>query len=274
MSIDVKKLKMPAISSDGIEALELILTDDFSMAELTNIIVRDPTLSATLLKYANSPMYNPMTEVTNVQRAIAVLGVKALRAAIMVATMRSFEKPSQTSELLWEHSQAVANIAKLIAKRHFPSLADDIELAALLHNIGALILATNFPVQYEEIISSVLADDTTLSLSEIEHETFGLNHDDITIAFIRSARLPKSLEQILGDFHSRPPLIDTHDIIRQQTAIISLAHRPEQSLNNHTASLNESPSDSIESLQSNLGLSDDDIEDFLEDYDELTMALA
>jgi len=274
MEIDVDKLKMPAVSPDGIAAMELIASDDYSLADLSDIIARDPTLSTTLLKYANSPMYSPMNEITNVHRAINIMGAKALRAAIMVATMRSFHKPGQTSELLWEHSQAVANIAKLIAKRHFPQLADDIELAALIHDMGALILAANYPEQYREVSKTATATDNTLSLSEIEYETFGVNHDEITAAFIQSSRLPDSIRQILADFHSRPPLIDTHDVIRQQTAIICLAHLLEQDINTHTARLNESPPDSIESLQANLGLSDDDIEDFLEDYDELNMAAA
>ncbi len=274
MGIDVTKLKMPAVSPDGIKALELIASEDYSMVELTDIIVRDPTLSATLLKYANSPAYNPMTEITNVQRAISILGVKTLRAAIMVATMRTFHKPGQTSELLWEHSQAGANIAKLIAKRHFPRLADDIELAALIHDMGALILAANYPEQYREVSKTATATDNTLSLSEIEYETFGVNHDDITAAFIEKSHLPDSIRQVLADFHSRPPLIDAHDIISQQTAIICLAHLLEQDINTHTARLNESPPDSIENLQAHLGLSDDDIEDFIEDYDELTMAAA
>lgn len=274
MGIDVAKLKMPAVSPEGIAAMKLIASDEYSMVELTNIIVRDPILSTTLLKYANSPMYSPMNEITNVNRAISIMGAKALRAAIMVATMRTVHKPGQTSELLWQHSQAVANIAKLIAKRHFPQLADDIELAALIHDMGALILATNYPEQYDEVTNTATASDNTLSLSEIEYETFGVNHDDITAAFIRSNRLPESIRKVLADFHSRPPLIDTHDTIRQQTAIICLAHLLEQSINTHTDRLHESPPDSIENLQANLGLSDDDIEDFLEDYDELNMAIS
>ena len=274
MAIDIAKLKMPTVTADGMKAMELIASGDYSLAVLSDIIARDPTLSATLLKYANSPMYSPVNEITNVHRAIATLGSKALRAAIMVATMRSYHKPNQTSELLWEHSQAVSNIAKHIAKQHFPSLADDIELAALIHNMGALILASKFPVQYDEIINTVTDKDNALSFSEIEYETFGVNHDDITLAFIRSSRLPVTLEQILADFHSRPPLIDARNVTNQQTAIISLAHLLEQQINTHSTHLNESPSDSIENLQSLLVLTDDDLENFIEDYDDLNMATA
>ncbi|NOQ93608.1 MAG: HDOD domain-containing protein, partial [Methylophaga sp.] len=272
MSIDLSRLKMPTVSPDGIAAMELIASDDYSLPELSDIISRDPALSATLLKYANSPMYSSATEITNVNRAISVLGAKALRAAIMVATMRGFTKPDDTSQLLWEHSQAVSLIAKLIAKRHFPHLADDIELAALIHDMGALVLASNYPDQYGKIVQTAISIDNTSTLSQLENETFGVIHDEVTASFITSCRLPEITGQILADFHHRAPFIETSDIIQQQTAIISLAHLLEEQINSHNARLNEVIPESLESLQIHLGLTEDDVENFIEDYDEICLS--
>ncbi|MDH5592615.1 MAG: HDOD domain-containing protein [Gammaproteobacteria bacterium] len=270
MPIDIAKLKMPTVSPDGLIALELIESGDYDMPDLNKIVSQDPTLSATLLKYANSPMYAPVTEVTNVGRAMSVLGAKTLRAAIMIATMRGFTDPSEASQHLWEHSQAVSKIAKLIAKRHYPRYADDIELSALLHDMGALVLASNYPEQYSEIAKTALSPENTLTLSQLEQEAFGVVHDQVTAVFISTCRLPEVTGQILADFYSRPPLlIDTQDAISQQIAIIALAHLLEEQINSHKTRFKETIPNSMESLLLHLSLSTDDIENFIEDYDEI-----
>jgi len=271
MEIDIKKLKMPSISADGIEALNLIESDDYSMVELGKLISRDPTLSATLLKYANSPTYNPAVEITNVSRAVNVLGAKALRAAIMIASMRDDSTTANaTSTYLSNHSQTIARIAKLLCKQFFPDLADDVELAALMHKMGALILAKNYPEEYKEIFTSVVEARGDLSLAQAEKEFFGICLDEVTSVFIDKLRLPETIKQVLADFHTREPLVNIKTTTQQKTALISLAIVIEQQINSYkTERLIEKTPESLDSLVTLLGLSIDDIENFLEDFDEM-----
>ncbi len=274
MEIDVTKLKMPSISPDGIAALNLISSDDYSMVELGNLISKDPTLSATLLKYANSPTYNPPSEITNVNRAVGVLGAKALRAAIMIAGMRDYSTPPDAaSTYLSTHSQSVARIAKLFSKKYFPSLADDVELAALIHDMGALILARNFPEEYNQIFATINDSQGEISITQAEKEFFGVDHDDITSVFIANTRLPANISEVLAGFHEREPLVTINTAAQQQTALISLAHEIEKQLNTHriTQRLEKAP-ECMDTLISLLGLSLDDIENFVEDFDEMLVA--
>lgn len=271
MEIDVKKLKMPSISADGIAALALIESDDYSMAELGKLISRDPTLSATLLKYANSPTYSPAVEITNVARAVGVLGAKALRAAIMIASMRDESGANNpASTYLSSQSQSIARIAKLLCKQYFPSLADDVELAALMHKMGALILARNFPEEYNHIFTSVKQSEGELSLAQAEQEFFGLTQDDITKVFITNLHLPEHIHLVLDNFHTREPLVNIETIHQQQTALISLSLRIEQQINSYRENqLIEKTAESMETLVTLLGLSMDDVENFIEDFDEI-----
>jgi HD-like signal output (HDOD) protein len=271
MEIDIKKLKMPSISADGIEALNLIESDDYSMVELGKLISRDPTLSATLLKYANSPTYNPAVEITNVSRAVNVLGAKALRAAIMIASMRDdADSTDSVSTYLSNHSQTIARIAKLFCKQFFPALADDVELAALMHKMGALILAKNYPEEYKQIFITVIDAQGDLSLAQAEKEFFGVNLDDVTSVFITNLRLPETVSHVLADFHTREPLINIKTTTQQKTALISLAIMIEQRVDSYkTQRLIEKTPESLDTLVTLLGLSIDDIENFLEDFDEM-----
>jgi HD-like signal output (HDOD) protein len=271
MEIDISKLKMPSISPDGITALRLIESDDYSMPELGKLISKDPTLSATLLKYANSPTYNPAVEITNVGRAVGVLGAKALRAAIMIASMRDESGANNiASNYLSTQSQSIARIAKLLCKQYFPSLADDVELAALLHKMGALILARNFPEEYNHIFESVKDSNGELSLAQAEREFFGHTQDEITKVFLSNLKLPEHIHLVLDQFHTREPLVDIKTIHQQQTALISLSLTIEQQINSHRHNrLQEQTPESIETLVTLLGLSMDDVENFIEDFDEM-----
>lgn len=271
MEIDIKKLKMPSISPDGLAALRLIESDDYSMVELGKLISQDPTLSATLLKYANSPTYNPAVEITNVGRAVGVLGAKALRAAIMIASMRNDSgQDTAASSYLSTHSQTIARIAKLLCKQFFPSLADDVELAALMHKMGALILARNFPEEYNQIFTTVKDSQGELSLAQAEKEFFDLDQDDVTKEFISNLNLPDNIHHVLADFHTRAPMVEITTIHHQQTALIGLALKIEQEINNHHSSrLIEKTPESIDTLVTLLGISMDDIENFIEDFDEM-----
>ena len=269
MPIDPSQLKMPDVSPDGITAMRLIASDNYNMPELCEIISHDPALSATLIKYANSPRYRQAIEVTNINRAVTVLGVKALGAAIIVASMRTFISPCEISQQLWKHSQALSTISKLLAKRFYPQLAEEIELPALIHDIGALVLATNYPNEYREIINTAWSPDNSLTLSELENEAFGMTHDEVTSAFITTYRLPEITAQVLANFHHRLPFIDIqNNIAAQQTALINLAHLLEEQINSHTDHIKEVIPDSMESLLLHLGLTTDDIENFIEDYDD------
>ena len=269
MPIDITKLKMPAVSPDGITAMQLIDSDNYNMSELCKIISNDPALTSTLIKYANSSRYRQNIEVSNINRAVTVLGIKALGAAIIVASMRSFISPSVISQQLWKHSQSLSSISKLIAKRFYPQLAEEIELPALVHDIGALVLATNYPNEYREIISTAGSPDNSLTLSELEQEAFGMTHDDVTAAFISSCRLPEITGKVLANFHHRLPFLDIqNNVAAQQTVIINIAHLLEEQINSHTDHIKEVMPESMESLLLHLGLTTDDIENFLEDYDE------
>ena len=270
MSTDLSKLKMPNVSPAGLTAMELITSGDYDMPELCKIISHDPVLTATLIKYANSSRYSQRFEVSNINRAINVLGIKALSAAIVVTAMRTYIQPGNIAQQLWEHCQSVATIATLIAKRHYPQLAEEIELSALVHDMGALVLATNFPKQYTEVAHIAMSPDNEQSLSELERNAFGLIHDKVTEHFIGIYRLPEITRQVLANFHHRLPFVEIeNNLAHQQTAIIGLAHHLEEQINSHNDRLKEAIPDSVESLQIHLGLTDDDIENFIEDYDEI-----
>jgi HD-like signal output (HDOD) protein len=99
--MDIINLDRHAVSPAILSAIEMVSSDDFSMSELSDVISQDPTLSATLLKYVNSSMYNTRSEITDVKRAAIIMGVNALRNAVM-ETMISLNPSDETLISSWE----------------------------------------------------------------------------------------------------------------------------------------------------------------------------
>jgi HD-like signal output (HDOD) protein len=268
MAIDVASLKQPKVNEQCLKVLDLISSDDVEIKSLSNAISEDPVLSATLIRYANAPMYRRMIEVTNVVNAINLLGMKNVRLAVYVATMKAGSGVTTPAiDMLWQHSFSVSALSKMIAKKVYPRLADDIELTGLMHDMGALVLADNFPDEYEKLAAQAIAEN--IPFERAEQEFFGITHDDVLNALLDEIRLPEITRESLQGFHSREPLTDIKTVKDRHVTIVALAHLLEQDVYSATGHPVEEIPESLDTLQMILGLSTDDVQNLVEDYETL-----
>lgn len=266
MPIDATQLKLPSVNENSHKVLELVVSPDPGIKEISAAISQDPVLSATLIRYANAPMYRRMVEVTSVLKAINILGMKNVRLAVYVATMKgSPGNDNPALGMLWEHSFGVSMLAKMIARKVCPRIADDIELTALMHDMGALVLANNYPDDYASLLQQ--SGDAQVALNDAEMEVFGIDHDRVLAAFMEEFRLPETTGKVLLGFHTREPLYEVKSIPEHHTAIVSLAHLLEQQIYSAKGHPFEAMPESQETLQMFLGIQPDDLQNFLEDYE-------
>lgn len=159
------------------DILNNIDKDDLDISELTAKVNQDPALTAKTLRIANSAYYASMVKVTTLQQAVSLLGISSLRQIILnVALSGCFPENncagfSHTD--FWKHSNAVAQIAKLLARR--VSFNQDIAYTAgLLHDIGILVLVTRHSQAYQQVLQWQLAQQSaTLSA---ERAVTGTDH--------------------------------------------------------------------------------------------------
>lgn len=223
MTIDLSCLKLPTLSQVGLQVLELLSSDDIDFAYLGDFLAKDPLLSATMLKYANSPVYKRTVQVTDVHTAISILGLKTCKMAVSFAIMKSYDDlPTPVTEKIWSHSVNISVTSRIIAENLFPELADDIETSALMHDMGALILARSYPQQYQQIIEQALAQDR--NLSDIEKIQFDLGHDDVFHIVAEHLRLSDMTRQVVELFHNGEAITAVNDDIDKQRLVLSLAH--------------------------------------------------
>ncbi len=268
MRIEVQKLKRPRISDRVQAAIEVASSRDPDIRELCDLVSADPVLSAHVVRYANAPLYRRRVEVTNVRNAVNLLGVKNVRLALYVVVLRAARvRSGMAHTLLWEHTSRIATLSRLIARHVASPLADDIELTALMHDIGAIVLADNFTEEYDHLMEGHFQGE---SLHRLEEVRFGCGHDVLLGELADELRLPGVTRRALERFHSRDPLFSRTEEWQTHAMVVALAHHLEQQVMEMVSrKVVEEIPEGVETLQTALGLSDDEMAGIVERFEEL-----
>ena len=259
MAVDINSLKLPAVSKECAQVIEMLGQDDISLQKLCKVISVDPILSSTLLKYANSPLHRRSNQVTNVNIAVNLLGMKNVRAAAMMATMRAFSGDDNSVNLLiWEHSITISALCRLIAEQVSRQIVEEMELIGTLHDMPALVMSTNYPTEYKELIESAKENNTPHEV--LWNELFGISQDDVMVRFSKEFRLPEMIDAVLRAYHSREPITTINGEEDKYLAILALAHHIDRQIT-------EGHMEEMDDLMQVLGLNQDDVDNLIEDSD-------
>ncbi len=194
----------PSMPSSTVKLLELVDQDDASVQEIEDILRLDPGLTANILKLTNSAMFGLPTKVGSVKQAILLLGTQKLKqliiascvGAVMDQDIPGYELPAGE---LWHHSIAVSVAAQgLVRELGFKS-GDDIFTAALLHDVGKLILG-QFIDKDDAILRA--AAGYTVSFEVAEREVLGTDHAEIGAHILEGWCLPESLVHAVRWHHN------------------------------------------------------------------------
>jgi HD-like signal output (HDOD) protein len=123
-------------------------------------------------------MYARQKEITKLQQAITLLGLKTIKSLVILATASSmFSKNKKTPfyQMFWRHSLVTAFMARDLAVRvGTPSLAEEAFVAGLLHNIGQVAFFMADPSSYDGLIAQAFQPGKRISA--LEDQSFGVNH--------------------------------------------------------------------------------------------------
>ncbi|MFZ6722775.1 HDOD domain-containing protein [Undibacterium sp. Ji49W] len=172
---------LPTLPAIVMELLNSMDNDELDMHELAQKVSLDIALTAKTLRYANSAYYSTMIKVTTVQQAISLLGLSTVKQIVMTAALSGCFPENNcrgfSHKEFWRHSNAVAIVAKILARRlNFNT--DVAFTAGLLHDIGALVLATSYTEAYEAVLAHRQEHpetqyETEKSLIDIDHAAIG-----------------------------------------------------------------------------------------------------
>jgi len=239
------------------EVIRLTRDERSSVDDLAKVLMRDPPLTAKVLRVVNSPFYGAGRQIGSMTQAVMTLGSRQITALALSTSIYNVTNAWDCSFdrfRFWRHSLEVAIGARMIAEKTGNRQADEAFVAGLLHDIGLLILEDAFPDAFERIWKVAVSGGNHLDLEE---EAWGTNHARVGQFLLEQWHLPESICQAAGRHHnifvpgSREP-----ELILCQ--VICLAnHISRFSLVDHTAEEVMVGEEQRETLQVNLQLSRD-----------------
>src|SRR5437763_1498609 len=140
--------RLPTPPAVALQALQLANRPNCTLKELGKIIGCDPGLCARLLRLVNSSLYGTPRSITSIGRALNLLGLNRLRSLVLGLSLPAVRFRTATGARLkeyWKESVARAVIARELAVRLKRDDPDTDMIAALLSDLGTLVLQETFP---------------------------------------------------------------------------------------------------------------------------------
>ncbi len=211
--------RLPALPSVAAKVLEESLKDNADLSAMIALIRPDPALTAHLIKLANAATFQLRSPVTTVERAAVLLGVVAVRNAVLglvIFRHLSQQAAGRIARSLWQHSLACGLAAELLAPR-FEVPREEAFTIGLLHDVGKFVLLAEF---HTGDGWRVPVPEGRLS-PERERELFGMHHAELGAAILTRWRVPASVHQVVGCHHSDSP--DLPPAVRKAVALVRAA---------------------------------------------------
>ena len=200
---------LPSVPAVALKIIEASKDPDVSLSDVSSIISSDPAISAKLLKIANSSAYSQRRSVNNLREALTLLGFNAsLTIALSFSLLNSIKSSSDklsSFDEFWKRSIMSASIARLLGKILEIDKLEDLFLAALLQDIGILVLDCIKTSPYE----SANSDDYLHHEDRVrlEKENLNVEHSLVGAWLLKSWKLPDNLVNAVMYSHSFDPEI-------------------------------------------------------------------
>jgi len=196
---------LPTLPTVVSKMIELVDNPKTSAGSLARLISADQSLTAKMLKMANSAYYGFPREISTVNMAIVVMGFNAVRDMGLSLSVFDVFKEAQGSRnfdvtRFWEHSIACGVAAKVLGRRYHHRFSGEAFVAGLLHDIGKVVLNQYMHKEFLDIMNRVQRGQP---LDEAEVEVAGVGHGEIGGWLADKWRLPFVISESIR-FHHAP----------------------------------------------------------------------
>lgn len=233
--MDLQSVAIKISRSENLPILPQVVTAVMKLADdpqgspkaLERAIERDASLTAKLLKVANSTYYGG-NSVPSVGRAISVLGLNTVRQLILALSMHTMTSQKGCDKSLdriafWQHSLATGTAARILAKLKMPMKAEEMYSAGMMHDIGIVVMERFAPEELAEAIK--VASSEGIELHEAEQRLFGFDHGEIGGLLAEKWRLNPTVRNAIQYHHAPEQDTETPDTTLLISVANTLAHQ-------------------------------------------------
>jgi len=200
---------------------QIISREDFSLAEITEVISVDPAVTARLLRMVNSAFFGLAARIETVSRAVNYLGAQQVHDLVLSTSIaQSFaDMHNEAFDLheFWRKSVYCAIAARELAVICNVLDSERLFVTGLLHDIGHLMMRRSLP---ELVIQAEnLAEQQSITLSQAEKQVIGFDYAVVGAQLLKNWHLPDSLSDSIK-YQLKPSRVEEYQL---ETAILNIA---------------------------------------------------
>jgi putative nucleotidyltransferase with HDIG domain len=204
--------RLPSLGSVNSALRELLHADQGYTSQIAEVIRRDPSLTARLLRVVNSVYFGLQTRVNSIEDAIFYLGVRQIRQlSMMTPVIEDFHKLAGRTPFpwreFWQHCIGTAVLTREVISCVESPEDETAYVAGLVHDVGKIVMVATFPDHFIEIQKRVR--ELGAPLLDTERLVLGMGHDDVGAAYLRHHGLPGVMVEV-AQFHHHPEHASHH----------------------------------------------------------------
>lgn len=204
------------------QLLTVVDDPDSSMADIAAVIQYDPVITASVLKTCNAAYFGLKHPAESIKDAVNILGTDQVIELVLLKSGAKALSGSQKGYGLkegdmWRYSVSSAVIAKQVAIKFSLKNKDTIFTAALIKDIGKIILERYVSESFQKI--KALVDENNFSFREAEKKIIGIDHAELGAMIAKMWKFSPKMVKIIQHHH----LPDETMIMDKEIAAVYLA---------------------------------------------------
>ena len=206
ISENVKNI--PSLPEVVTKVIQLVQDEKSSSFLLGKVISEDAGLTTRVLRLVNSSYYGFSRQIGSIQEAITILGITTIRGLVLSSSIfkmfspKASEKPVFDYPQFWKHNLLTALGAKFLSELLFFDGKDDVFSAAILHDLGKVILAQYDSKNYSQAYALSHGSFDSANKLKLEEEFCQANHCQVAHFVACNWNLPAVISDVVLYHHN------------------------------------------------------------------------
>ncbi len=201
------------------QLLALLDDPESEARDIVPIIEADPAMTARVITLANSAFFGSRARAANAWSAVMVVGFNVVRALAAAGVLGIGGDNTDVPNNYYDHCLASAAGASVVAQKTRVRPTDAFS-AALLHDIGALLLFRSRPTEWREAQEETPMGRRAILKREVQ--VLGTSHDEVAAEVLAYLHFPATIVEAAGQ-HNLSPWSASSTLAQVVIAGISLA---------------------------------------------------
>lgn len=183
--------------------LQAAMTSELSsVSEIAALVAQDTVVAGKVLQIVNSGFFRIARRITNIEQAVAYLGLNIVRSVVISADVFSKLQEAPRSAVclpvIQAHASRCAAVAAMLVADS--ALSNDVVLAALMHDIGYWVLAHGCRSELYE--AQRLAEQESIPMDQAERQVLGASHAEVGAYLLGIWGFPGTIVEAVAHHHT------------------------------------------------------------------------